>query len=141
MIEFFINPDRRQFFPSWSITDESMVKMATVNPRLHAQAPKLIQDLRDNLPFLLLNDTRGLDITVHCAIAASLTRMILFVTLNNITPQNVSNVKHSSNAWGSIFWLISGTHSPAMHAMKIATPTMWLTTPFGMLSVTNVGFC
>ena len=69
MIEFFINPDRRQFFPSWSITDDSMVKMATVNPRLHAQAPKLIQDLRDNLPFLLLNDTITCEgLGHHCAL-------------------------------------------------------------------------
>ena len=69
MIEFFINPDRRQFFPSWSITDESTVKMATVNPRLHAQAPKLIQDLRDNLPFLLLNDTITCEgLGHHCAL-------------------------------------------------------------------------
>ena len=69
MIEFFINSDRRQFYPTWSITDDSLVKLALVNPRLHAQAPKLIQDLRDNIPLLLLNDAVTCEgLGHHCAL-------------------------------------------------------------------------
>ena len=68
-LEFHINPDHRQFFPAWPFAVDSLVKLAQVNPRLHAQAPKLIQDLRDNLPILLLEDDSVCEaLGHHCAL-------------------------------------------------------------------------
>ena len=69
MVEHIANPDHRFFYPSWTIEAESLVALAQVNPRLHAQAPQLIQQMADHMPALLLtqlNVCKGLG--QHCAL-------------------------------------------------------------------------
>ena len=69
MIEHIANPDHRFFYPSWPIDAESLVTLAQVNPRLHAQAPQLIQQLADNMPALLLNHLNVCEgLGQHCAL-------------------------------------------------------------------------
>ena len=69
MIEHFINPDHLFLFLPWKLEIEHLATLASVNPRLHAQAPQPIQQLADRQPALLLelqNVCEGLG--RHCAL-------------------------------------------------------------------------
>ena len=137
MIEVFINPDRRPFFPTWPNTDDSLVKLAQVNPRLHAQAPKLIQDLRDNLPILLLEDDatcQGLG--HHCALC-NRSYQDQRELVQHIEQQRATECQQCT-ALLQCLWLTPGTRFLVVHGRKTALPTMWLITHHGMHFVTNV---